>query len=367
MRDTVNARYLSIPVMIALVTVPLMHFDVASAEEMRFGVYETGSVPESMYTGPLIDSTVDFEITSDLKLRLPAGTELSSSKAYMRMDSNGEVPYRVVVRASGMDGFLADSGLVFEFSDGSEGDPFRVSVDRNGQGTSGAVFLSNRNYHIRITTAEEVVTDRVPDKIEGIRISIDVTADDVGPENDDIPADSGKRSFTSGYLRNMLSEDGVLAFSIGGCGMIFDRKAADFITGKAAESFDADVTRTSSPDGTVFMVVNLKTDGDDMGDLNGGSVRISANVTSGKAISDVTVFSIDDDGTKTECESVFDSSSGKVYFTSGNCRMFAIEPIEKGTEEDHDDGTNGLLIGLPVAAIAAMIALPIILRLRGKI
>ncbi len=172
--------YLSIPLAMMLMCIPTAVSDISSADGEVFNVYDTD--PRTVHDGPLISGTVDFEITDDVRLRLPKGTPLSDVETYMRLDSEEGLQYRISVNISGMNGFALDCGIAFEFyADPSFSERVSaVTFYSDGTVYTGLSFISNRDYHIRAVTAREAVLDSLPGPVTGMGISFDITIDGGG-------------------------------------------------------------------------------------------------------------------------------------------------------------------------------------------
>ena len=367
--------YLSIPLIALMVTVPMFCIDV-TADVTGFDVYESGSSPEKGHQGPLVSTTVDFQVTDDYRLSLPKGTVLSGPSTYMRLDADDDTIYRIGIGVRGMSGFISECGMTFEFYDGRQGTDIATTVTINNDGTvySGMSFASGKDYGIRIVTSRTIILDEIPESINGMIISFDVTIGDNGSTvieeptgNRIVDLGNGSHHIDTDDLSTMRDPEGRVSVLIGGFRLVFDRTAAQYLISRT-EGIEMDIDIDDGGD-TSIIELTITSDGGRITSLNGGTVTVTLAFDSGSRYSDVVVRAIASNGRTAVCDSSYDYDSSELTFTSGDCYLFSVgSPTGKMTTgtKDESNGT-GMFIAIPIAITICMILLPLALRWRGKI
>ena len=370
--------YLSIPLAMMLMCIPTAVSDISSADGEVFNVYDTD--PRTVHDGPLISGTVDFEITDDVRLRLPKGTPLSDVETYMRLDSEEGLQYRISVNISGMNGFALDCGIAFEFyADPSFSERVSaVTFYSDGTVYTGLSFISNRDYHIRAVTAREAVLDSLPGPVTGMGISFDITIDGGGQTiiedrtgDKVVDAGEGKANIPIDELVTMLDSDGSMTILIGDVRLYLDPLSVEFLTSKAEDILRIWVEPLESEGGSPFSKVyetHVECDDERITSLGQGMMAITMPYDSGGRGMDAMVRSISTSGRTSVCDSLYDYDSSVLSFEGSGCYMFSIEPYDghQYTNSNQSNGT-GLILALPVAIVVAMILLPLVLKWKGKI
>ncbi len=373
--------YLSVPLAILLVSFPALWAGISSAESNAFGLYDTGSDPEQGHDGPIISGTVDFEITYDIKLRLPKGTVLSDDEIYMRMDSEERVPYRIGINISGLKGFALDCGITFEFYSDKGCNEFVTSVTLYEDGTaySRVAFSSGVDYHIRAVTSREIVIDSLPDPVDGMKINFDVTVDESGQTVIEdrtgeriIDVGDGKAIISMSDIAGKLDTNGSLTVLIGDFMVRLDHKAMELLLSKTKEIIRIWIetleTDDSSPFGRMYEMF-IECDEERITSLNDGKASITTSYDSGNRVMGALVKSISTNGRTSVCDSEFDYDSSTLRFDTSGCYMYSVEPYDGSTGNNSENESNGtgMILALPIAIIVAMILLPLVLKWRGKI
>ncbi len=373
--------YLSVPLAILLVSFPALWAGTSSAEGYSFGLYDTGSDPEQGHDGPIISGTVDFEITDDIKLRLPKGTILSDNEVYMRLDSNDYIAYRVGVNITGMKGFALDCGISFEFYRDSDCQELITTVTLYDDGTaySRMMFSSGTDYHIKAVTSREIVIDSLPGPVEGIGINFDVTVDESGQTVIEdrtgeriIDVGDGKAIMSMSDIAGKLDSNGSLTVLIGDSRISLDHKAMELLLSKTEEILRIWIEELEIDDRTPFsrmFEMFIECDDERVTSLNDGMVSITTPYDSGNRGMDALVRSISANGRTSICESEYDYDSATLGFNSSGSYMYTVEPYDGSYENNNDNESNGtgMILALPIAIIVAMILLPLVLKWRGKI